>query len=66
MARDLADTGPESVGLTSAGLDAVDAGLQEQIDLGQLAGAVTLVARHGRVARRRTRLGGRAAIAAGS
>ncbi len=52
MARDLADTGPESVGLTSAGLDAVDAGLQEQIDLGQLAGAVTLVARHGRVARR--------------
>ena len=52
MARDLADAGPESAGLTTAGLDAVDAALQEQIDLGELAGAVTLVARHGRVARR--------------
>jgi CubicO group peptidase (beta-lactamase class C family) len=43
---------PEDVGLSSAGLDHVDAGLQELIDKGELAGAVTLVARHGRVARR--------------
>ncbi len=44
---------PEDVGLSSAGLDGVDAGLQALIDKGELAGAVTLVARHGRVARRR-------------
>src|ERR1700753_572479 len=43
---------PEDVGLSSAGLDGVDAGLQAEIDKGDLAGAVTLVARHGRVARR--------------
>lgn len=43
---------PEDVGLSSAGLDGVDAGLQAQIDKGDLAGAVTLVARHGKVARR--------------
>ena len=42
----------EDVGLSSAGLDGVDAGLQAEIDKGDLAGAVTLVARHGRVARR--------------
>jgi CubicO group peptidase (beta-lactamase class C family) len=47
---------PEDVGLSSAGLDAVDAGLQALVDKGELAGAVTLVARHGKVARRR-RLG---------
>jgi CubicO group peptidase (beta-lactamase class C family) len=44
---------PEDVGLSSAGLDRVDAGLQDLIDKGELAGAVTLVARHGCVARRR-------------
>src|SRR6201986_2322146 len=43
---------PEDVGLSSAGLDGVDAGLQAEIDKGALAGAVTLVARHGKVARR--------------
>ena len=43
---------PEDAGLSAAGLDGVDAGLQAQIDRGDLAGAVTLVARHGRVARR--------------
>jgi CubicO group peptidase (beta-lactamase class C family) len=42
----------EDAGLSSSGLDKVDAGLQELIDKGELAGAVTLVARHGRVARR--------------
>ena len=45
-------TRPEDAGLSAAGLDGVDAGLQELIDKGELAGALTLVARHGRVARR--------------
>ncbi|HEX2589901.1 MAG TPA: serine hydrolase domain-containing protein [Rhizomicrobium sp.] len=48
----LADAKPEDAGLSSSGLDAVDAGLQALIDKGELAGAVTLVARHGKVARR--------------
>ncbi len=43
---------PQEAGLSAAGLDAVDAGLQALIDKGELAGAVTLVARHGKVARR--------------
>ncbi|MBV9542298.1 MAG: beta-lactamase family protein, partial [Alphaproteobacteria bacterium] len=43
---------PEDAGLSTAGLDDVDAGLQAEIDKGNLAGAVTLVARHGKVARR--------------
>ena len=43
---------PEDAGLSKAGLDGVDAGLQEEIDKRALAGAVTLVARHGKVARR--------------
>lgn len=43
---------PEDAGLSAAGLDGVDAGLQAEIDKGDLAGAVTLVARHGKVARR--------------
>jgi CubicO group peptidase (beta-lactamase class C family) len=45
-------TRSEDAGLSRAGLDGVDAGLQNLIDKGELAGAVTLVARHGRVARR--------------
>jgi len=48
----LNDVRPEEAGLSSAGLDAVDAGLQALIDVRELAGAVTLVARHGKVARR--------------
>ncbi|HZC16669.1 MAG TPA: serine hydrolase domain-containing protein, partial [Caulobacteraceae bacterium] len=52
MARNLEEAKPEDVGLTAAGLDGVDAGLQALIDKAELAGAVTLVARHGRVARR--------------
>jgi CubicO group peptidase (beta-lactamase class C family) len=43
---------PEDAGLSRAGLDGVDAGLQAEIDKGALTGAVTLVARHGKVARR--------------
>lgn len=44
-------TTPETVGLSAAGLDAIDAMLQAKVDEGVIAGAVTLVARHGRVAR---------------
>jgi CubicO group peptidase (beta-lactamase class C family) len=47
-------TAPEAVGLTSTGLDAVDAAIQADIDAGRLAGALTLVARHGKVARIRS------------
>jgi len=39
---------PESVGLSTAGLEAIDAYLQGIIDKGLLAGVVTLVARHGK------------------
>jgi len=52
MTRTLEAARPEDVGLSSAGLDGVDAGLQKMIDAGELAGAVTLVARRGKVARR--------------
>jgi CubicO group peptidase (beta-lactamase class C family) len=45
-------TRPEEAGLSAAGLDGVDAGLQAEIAKGDLVGAVTLVARHGKVARR--------------
>jgi CubicO group peptidase (beta-lactamase class C family) len=40
---------PEEVGLSAEGLAKVDAAVQAQIDAGTIAGAVTLVARHGRV-----------------
>jgi CubicO group peptidase (beta-lactamase class C family) len=42
---------PDEVGLTTVGLDATDRAVQKQIDAGVVAGAVTLVARHGKVAR---------------
>jgi len=45
---------PEEVGLSSAGLDRIDAAVQAEIDAGTIPGAVTLVARHGRVCRVRT------------
>jgi CubicO group peptidase (beta-lactamase class C family) len=45
----LASARPEDVGLSTAGLAAVDAAVQGQIDRGELAGAVTLVARHGKL-----------------
>lgn len=40
---------PEEVGLSSAGLAAVDAAVQVQIDSGTIPGAITLVARRGKV-----------------
>jgi CubicO group peptidase (beta-lactamase class C family) len=43
---------PESVGLSTSGLERVDGFLQGLIDAGELAGAVTLVARHGTVVHR--------------
>ena len=49
MSPVLAHARPEDVGLSPAGLAAVDAGVQGQIDRGELAGAVTLVARHGKL-----------------
>ncbi len=47
--RTLSPANPEDVGLSSAGLANTDAALQALIDAGELAGAVTLVARHGRL-----------------
>jgi len=41
---------PESVGLSSARLQRLDAGMQRYVDRGQVAGLVTVLARHGRVA----------------
>jgi len=40
---------PESVGFAPGALDKMDAGMQDLIDKKQLAGIVTLVARHGKV-----------------
>lgn len=40
---------PETVGLSSAGLAAMDAAIQAHIDRGTIAGAVMIVARHGQV-----------------
>ena len=40
---------PESVGFTPGALDKMDAGMQDLVDKKQLAGIVTLVARHGKV-----------------
>ena len=50
MARDMSEAAPEAVGLSAAGLAAIDAALQAEVDSGALAGVVTLVARHGQVA----------------
>jgi len=49
MARTLEPAKPEDVGLSSDGIANVDAAVQRLIDEGVLAGAVTLVARHGRL-----------------
>jgi CubicO group peptidase (beta-lactamase class C family) len=51
MDRALGLARPEEVGLSSAGLDAVDTAVRSYVENGTLAGAVTLVARHGRIAR---------------
>ena len=48
--RDLTPSTPAQAGLSSAGLEAIDAWLQGLVDKGVAAGYVTLAARHGRVA----------------
>ncbi|NGY05859.1 beta-lactamase family protein [Solimonas terrae] len=48
LERNLEPAQPEDVGLSREGLAAVDAAVQQLIDQGTLAGALTLVARHGR------------------
>ncbi len=49
LAQVLAPTVPESVAVSSERLERLTATLQQYVDDGQLAGAVALVARHGRV-----------------
>ena len=49
MPRDLSPAAPEEAGLSTAGLAAIDAALQGLIDQGELAGAVTLAARRGKL-----------------
>ena len=49
MTRELQWSTPEAEGLSREGLERVDAAVRAHIDAGTLAGAVTLVARHGRI-----------------
>jgi CubicO group peptidase (beta-lactamase class C family) len=48
--RDLAIAPPESVGVSSERLRRLDAGMKQMVDEGRLAGVVTLLARHGKIA----------------
>ena len=50
MAQDIPSAKPESVGLSSERLDRIGMLVQHSIDDKQIAGAVTMVVRHGRVA----------------
>jgi len=52
MSEVLSDAKPEEVGLTPAGLARVDHAIGEMIAAKELAGAVTLVARHGKIVHR--------------
>jgi CubicO group peptidase (beta-lactamase class C family) len=47
--RDLAAATPESVGVSSDRVRRIDAGMKKMVDEGQLAGVVTLLARHGKI-----------------
>ena len=49
-AKDLPSTAPEAVGLSAERLDRLTEAMQAYVDDGRLAGAVVLIARHGRVA----------------
>ena len=49
LAQWLPVTEPEQVGLSSERLERIDAVVQECVDAGKIAGAVTLVARYGRI-----------------
>ncbi len=48
--RDLAIARPESVGVSSGRLRRLDEGMKRLVDEGRLAGVVTLLARHGKIA----------------
>ena len=48
--RDLATVNPAEVGISPERLERLDAGMQKMVDDGQLAGVVTMLARHGKVA----------------
>ena len=48
--RDLEFASPESVGISSSRLARLESGMNAFVDNGQLAGVVTLVARHGKIA----------------
>lgn len=50
MTQPLPTAAPADVGLSEAGLARIDAFLKSQVDQGELAGVVTLAARHGKVA----------------
>ena len=49
LVRDLAVVNPAEVGLDEMRLERLDRGMQAMVDEGQLAGIVTLMARHGKV-----------------
>jgi len=49
-ARDLAMAAPSEVGLSEEGLAKLSAAMQEMVDKGELAGIVSVVARHGKIA----------------
>jgi CubicO group peptidase (beta-lactamase class C family) len=48
-ARDLATAKPADVGMSAEGLDKLKAAMQGMVDSGELAGIVTVVARHGKI-----------------
>src|SRR5258706_8952261 len=51
---DLAENKPETLGFSSERLDRLHAVMQQKVDQKQLAGIVTLLARHGKVVEERT------------
>ena len=51
---DLAQTKPESLGFSSERLERLHAAMQQEVDQKQLAGLVTVLARHGKVVEERT------------
>ena len=50
LVRDLGSVDPSEVGISPERLRRLDAGMQAMVDDGKLAGAVTMLARHGKVA----------------
>ena len=50
VARDLAMADPVELGISTERLQRLDAGMQGMVDDGKLAGVVTMLARHGKVA----------------